>query len=144
MSKISDSLRMPLSVPLSTVDRIHATRRGDLQVRSPGDLWEVCQLPPRKRMFTDPCSPIGNTSADGIFPESFIRQHPDATYCALFTAPIFPAQVSQSVPPAPVASQDPTLPALKDVLAEVVIALFTLVGSGSISPTFVCAVMPFS
>ena len=53
-------------------------------------------------------------------------------------------RLSDSIPPAPITNQDPTLPALKNVLREIMVALFTLVGSAGIIPIFVYTIMAFS
>lgn len=62
----------------------------------------------------------------------------------LFYSAKLPNEPLESVSPAPVASQDSTLSALKNVLRKLLIALFALVWSASITPTVVCAVVAFS
>ncbi len=57
---------------------------------------------------------------------------------------MFKTSFSQSIPLAPITSQNPTLPTLKYILRKGVIAFFTSVWSGNIKPTSMSAIMPFS
>ena len=58
--------------------------------------------------------------------------------------PIPRSSVLESVPPAPLASQNPTLPAFKNIKWKLVIVLFILVRPGSVTPIFMSTIMAFS